>query len=352
MESGQIIADATIIDIENIEYDTPVEQERSSLLKNLEIKYKRDYKLITANDIINISLANSALSIEQSDKYLSDEEKAAKISALRFERDKIIRKILYVTTSEALSDALDSPTDDYVYGGYESSCSELLDQVLYLDEKEEVEGVYSEFTDYKSLMSKLASKVSQNEATDKELAVALKIAKKVNRFGKWKQICDKSLKIVESEPTPGDVEQLLQEIHQGGYETRAGAEGSARPVLENITDRPWEVANALTFTFAGYPSLAGEKLRSSILKNVKDIRDKSGIKEYLNKPKKISLRVLDGVTQTIGNRVDTNTEHLQPNKYLRASLSLAEVLPVEAIEKSDFFVEPDQAGNIIENKID
>ena len=309
---------------------SPIEKLRNNVIKHLETEFPSNPNKVTKVDIINLSLTNACLAIY--DKFPNNDEEELKSTkvGLEMERDVIVYKILGLVASSALSDSLKFPSDDYIYRGIEQY-ADILDKVDYLvvtsDEPDE-------YIDYNQLLLRLRNKLTDSP-NHKEMNTALRLAKNISRFSTWKGVSEKSLDVLRLGADVGRVEQLIQEIHQGGHESLDKAEGESRPILEYIADRPWEVANALTFTFAGYPNLAGAKLKSSVNKYTQPYRESPIVREYYHLGEVEFDRVRNAA---------------RGDKFLEASLSLAKNLDVNDIEKMNFFVDPYTASEIIEGE--
>jgi hypothetical protein len=311
-----------------------LESSRDNIIKYLEAEFPRNSKTITKDDIINLHLINACLSITDEQYFDDEEELKATRSGLEMERDIIIDKVLGVVAYSALLDSLRFPCDDCINGGIEQYAG-ILDKVEYLlvrDEDSNDDYNDRGHVDYKQLLSNLMNRLGDSP-NHNEIRVALVLAKDISRFSTWKRIAEKSLEILRSGSNVGSVEQLIQMIHQGGYGSLNNAKEASRPLLEHVSDRPWEVANALTFVFAGYPLLAEAKLKSSVNRYAQPFRTELGIKEFYQQGPIDIDKIYDAAK----------------TKFFKASLSLTENLDINDISKMDSFIDPYTAADIIEN---
>lgn len=310
--------------------NNPLERIRNNVIKSLETEYPRDSRKITKDDIINLHLINACLSIANEQYFDDEEELRATRSGLEMEKDIIIDKVLGVVAYSALSDSLRFSNDDYMHNGIEQY-ADILDGVDYLIVREE--DLNDEYIDYRQLLDNLRSKL-RDSPNHKEIKTALTLAKDISRFSTWKGIAEKGLEILRSGSNVGSVEQLIQMIHQGGYESLNKAGEESRPLLEHLSDRPWEVANALTFVFAGYPLLAEAKLKSSVNRYTQPFRTELGIKEFYQQGPIDIGKIYDAAK----------------TEFFKASLSLTEKLDINDISKMDSFIDPYTAADIIEGE--
>jgi|GEM_PF-5431132 hypothetical protein len=300
------------------------ENDRNEIILALEEKFPHNQHKVTAQDILNLSILNATLAIITEFPEQHIEEKRAERAGLESERDKIVEKIARIVAYQTTKDALLYPKDDLIYSGLEHY-ADLLDKINYMDSSpdESEPGSYPLYADYEKILNVLLTKLGNGQTTKDETLVALRLAASISRFGTWVSVSKQCQDILVHGADTGKVEQLLQNIHQGGYEDSAKANNAQRPILDHIADRPWEVANTLTFIFAGYPWLSGYGLRASVSKWVKPNRDLPLVREYYN-PTDIDPRRLEGATKG--------------NTFLQASLNLASQLPYSAIEVSDFYM--------------
>ncbi|OGC69357.1 hypothetical protein A2415_03840 [candidate division WWE3 bacterium RIFOXYC1_FULL_39_7] len=314
----------------------PLEEYREKTLDYLESTFPVNPNKFTSQDALNLSLVNATLAVVSEFPETTAMEQSAVISGLKMEREKIIDKLTGLIAYQTLTDALMYPTDEHIQSGLQAH-SEILNKVAYLEgiPEDTLPENYPLYTNYDKIVNNLVQKLRSGESTKEERLVALELSIKASRFGNWINIAKNCMDIIENGAETGTVEQLLQNIHQGGYENITKSDLAARPILDHVADRPWEVANTLTFTFAGYPWLSNEKIKSSVLTWVQPNRELPIIKEYFSR-KDIDVRMLEGATKG--------------NKFLQASLSLARQIPISEIEHADFFIDPFSASDIIEGK--
>lgn len=312
-------------------YLESVEAVKADVIKQLENEFPKDETMVTASDIRDLALLNACLSI-QNEFVVEAQDKAATEVGLKYERDRIIAKVIDVVSDAIVLDALTYPNESYIEGNL-TEFTDILDKVEYLLTPEQLEQyAYDSDSKLRTISDALLSRVQSGEATSSELVIALDYAKQISRFSTWGQISDKCIALIENGPDVGRVEQLLQEIHQGNYEFSGMAELAQRPLLERISDRPWEVANALTLVYAGFPGLIDVGKSSSINRYTSQFRNFEPVSLFY---------------MQVEPDVEMLRKTLEGKDYFQAAISLSRSVESTVLDKAGVLVEPSEAYSII-----